>query len=98
MFSAAGIAIGMMFSSFTESQIIAFFATSVTLLGLQIIGSVVEFVHGWLGDAIAFVSFQSRFLPFERGLIDTRAVVYFLSIAVLGNLIAFRALESRKWN
>ena len=50
-----------------------------------------------VGDAIAFVSFQTRFAPFARGLIDTRAVVYFLSITVLSLLAAFRALESRKW-
>jgi len=98
LFSAAGVAIGMLFSSITESQIIAFFLTAVTLLFLQITGLVVESVHGWLGDAIAFVSFQSRFAPFARGLVDTRAVLYFLSITVLALIIAFRSLESRKWS
>ena len=43
----------------------------------------VETLHGGVGDAIAFVSFQARYLPFARGLIDTRAVVYFLSVAVV---------------
>jgi ABC-2 type transport system permease protein len=98
LFSAAATAVGMLYSSLTESQIIAFFLTAVTLLFLQIIGSVVEGVHGWLGDAIAFVSFQSRFAPFARGLIDTRAVLYFLSIAIICLIAAFRSLESRKWS
>jgi hypothetical protein len=35
---------------------------------------------------------------FARGLIDTRAVVYFLSVAILCLLVAFRSLESRKWS
>jgi ABC-2 type transport system permease protein len=87
-----------MFSSLTESQIIAFFLTAGVLLALHIVGNVVEYVHGWMGDAIAFISFQTRFLPFGRGLIDTRAVVYFLSIAILCLLVAFRSLESRKWS
>jgi ABC-2 type transport system permease protein len=98
LFCGAGIAVGMMFSSLTESQIIAFFLTAGMLLGLHIVGNVVEYVHGWPGDAIAFVSFQTRFAPFARGLIDTRAVVYFLSIAILCLLVAFRSLESRKWS
>ena len=98
LFSSAGIALGLVFSSLTESQVIAFFATSATLLVLQIIGNIVEYLHGWMGDAISFVSFQTRFLPFAHGLIDTRAVVYFLSIAVLCLLAAFRSLESRKWS
>ena len=98
LFSAAGIAVGMLFSGLTESQIIAFFLTAGTLLFLTIIGTVVEFVHGAAGDVISFISFQSRYMPFSRGLIDTRAVVYFASIAVICLLIAFRSLESRKWS
>jgi ABC-2 type transport system permease protein len=98
LFAGAGIAVGMLFSSITESQIIAFFLTAGLLTFLYILGVVVEYVPGVLGDAIAFVSFQSRYAPFERGLIDTRAVVYFISIAVICLLVAFRSLESRKWS
>jgi ABC-2 type transport system permease protein len=94
----AGVAVGMLFSSVTESQVIAFFLTAGTMLLLYAMGFVVEQVKGGLGEALAFVSFQSRFLPFARGLIDTRAVVYFLSIAILCLLVSFRSLESRKWS
>lgn len=97
LFCAAGVAVGLMYSSITESQIIAFFLTAGTLVFLYIIGGVAQSMRGWVGEAIAFVSFQSRYFPFSRGLIDTRAVVYFISIAVLSLLVAFRALESRKW-
>jgi ABC-2 type transport system permease protein len=98
LFSGAGIALGLLFSSLTESQIIAFFVTAFLLTFLQIVGALVQFLPGVLGDSIAFVSFSSRYEPFARGLIDTRAIVYFLSIAVLCLLIAFRSLESRKWS
>jgi ABC-2 type transport system permease protein len=97
LFSAAGTALGLLFSGITESQIIAFFLTAGTLLFLQIIGGVVETLPGVVGDTIAFISFETRFAPFARGLIDTRAVIYFVSIAVLCLLVAFRQLESRKW-
>jgi ABC-2 type transport system permease protein len=97
LFSAAGVALGLLFSGLTESQIIAFFLTAGSLLFLQIIGGVVETLPGAVGDTIAFVSFETRFAPFARGLIDTRAVIYFLSIAILCLLVAFRSLESRKW-
>jgi ABC-2 type transport system permease protein len=98
LFSGAGIAAGMLFSSLTESQIIAFFLTAGTMTFLYVLGAVVEYLPGIAGDIIAFVSFQSRYVPFERGLIDTRAVLYFLSIAVICLLVAFRSLESRKWS
>jgi ABC-2 type transport system permease protein len=97
LFSFAGVAIGLLFSGITESQIIAFFLTAATLMFLQTIGTIVETVPGALGDAISFISLETRFSPFARGLIDTRAVIYFLSITILGLLVAFRQLESRKW-
>ncbi|MBK6697395.1 MAG: ABC transporter permease [Myxococcales bacterium] len=98
LLSAAGTAFGIMMSSYTESQIIAFFVTAVILAGLLIIGSVAESMRGPGGEAIAFVSFSSRFAPFARGLIDTRSVVFFASVSVMCLLVAFRNLESRKWS
>ena len=97
--SATGTAVGLMYSSFTESQILSFFATMLTLTLLYGLGNVtaVESLQGWPGDAMAFISLQSRFEPFARGLLDTRALVYFISLAVLCLLVAFHALERRKW-
>ncbi len=98
LFSLAATALGLMLSCITDSQVIAFFVTAFTLTVLYAIGSFVETLHGVAGDTIAFISLQSRFSGFERGLIDTNAVVYFLSVALLCLLIAFRSLESRKWS
>jgi ABC-2 type transport system permease protein len=100
LLSMAGTAIGVMWSSFTESQILSYFATMITLVALYAIGfsTVVEFLQGWPGDAISFISLHSRFEPFARGLIDSRAVIYFLSLTTLGLAVAFRSLESRKWS
>ncbi|APS00713.1 ABC transporter permease subunit [Pajaroellobacter abortibovis] len=98
LFCAAGVAVGLLFSSLTESQVIAFFFTAALLGFLYAIGGLTEGTRSVFGDVIAFTSFQSRFIPFSRGLIDTRAIVYFLSITVLCLLIAFRSLESRKWS
>lgn len=94
---SAGVAIGMWFSSITESNIIAFFSTMLVLLALYAMGYLVDPLKGWMGDSLAFLSFQTRYTPFARGLIDTRGVVYFLSLAVVGLLLSFRSLESRKW-
>ncbi|MDB4940578.1 MAG: gliding motility protein GldF [Labilithrix sp.] len=98
LLSAAGTAIGVMWSSFTESQILSYFATMMTLVVLYAIGFGTEYIQGWLGDAVSFISLHSRFEPFARGLIDSRALIYFLSLTVLGLVIAFRSLESRKWS
>lgn len=97
--SATGTAVGLMYSAFTESQILSFFATMLTLTAVYLLGqlSAVESLQGWPGDAVSFISLQSRFEPFARGLLDTRAIVYFVSVAVLCLAVAFHALERRKW-
>jgi ABC-2 type transport system permease protein len=98
LFSSAAVAVGMMLSSLTESDVIAFFMTSATLSVLYAIGWMAALIPGVLGDAVEFLSFQTRYQSFARGLVDTRAVLYFLSVATVCILVSFRALESRKWS
>lgn len=97
LMSGAGVGIGMMFSGFTESQFLSFFMTFITLGALFFIGDLVQYLPGAVGDFVAFFSFSTRYEAFGRGVIDTRSVVYFLSVTVITVLVAFRTLESRKW-
>jgi ABC-2 type transport system permease protein len=103
-FSAAAVGVGMMLSSLTESDVIAFFMTLGVLGVLYAIGWIVSVSHadsnavGTVIDGIGFISFQTQYQQFAHGLIDTRAVVYFLSVTILCLLVAFRSLESRKWS
>ncbi len=98
LFSAAAVGLGMMMSSLTESDVMAFFLTLASLAVLYFVGSIVALVPGAVGDAISFFSFQSRYQSFARGLVDSRAVIYFLSVTILCLLVSFRSLESRKWS
>jgi ABC-2 type transport system permease protein len=103
LFGFAAVAIGMMLSSLTESDVIAFFTTSGVLCFLYAIGWIVSLQSssgavGALSDGLAFISFQTRLQSFVRGIIDARAVVYFLSVATICLLVSFRSLESRKWS
>jgi len=103
-FGAAAVGVGMMLSSLTESDVIAFFMTLGVLAVVWAIGWIVSLAHSTsdatntLADALGFVSFQTRYASFPRGLIDTKAVVYFLSVTVICLLVSFRSLESRKWS
>jgi ABC-2 type transport system permease protein len=48
-------------------------------------------------NVVSFISFDARLAPFARGMINTRDVIYFVSITVGCLMAAFRALERRKW-
>ncbi len=97
LFSAATIAIGLLISALTESQSIAFFITVFVLVSLWFSGPLGRWAGGTLATATTFISFETRLTGFSRGLIDTRDVVFFLTVTALCLVVAFRALERRKW-
>ena len=98
IYSAAATALGLFISALTESQVIAFFITFVVLFALHFVGLGAESAGNTpLRGVITFISFDARLAPFARGQINTRDVIYFLSIAVGCLMAAFRALERRKW-
>ncbi|HMJ16403.1 MAG TPA: ABC transporter permease [Polyangiaceae bacterium] len=97
LFSMASVAIGLLISSLTDSQAVAFFITFFVLLVLWFAGSVAQDLEGWWGNALSYLSFQTRLGGFMRGLIDTRDLIFFISVTGLALVVAFRALERRKW-
>jgi ABC-2 type transport system permease protein len=99
LYSAAAVSIGLLISSLTESQVIAFIITWALLAVLSILGwgATKVFPAGGARDVLTFISFDARLAPFSRGQIITRDVLYFVSIAVGCLMAAFRALERRKW-
>jgi ABC-2 type transport system permease protein len=102
LFSAASVSIGLLVSSFAESQAVAFFITFFVLAALWFFDNAAQSLSAGGGFAalaavLQYVSFQTRLSGFWRGLIDARDVIYFISVTVLALLVAFRALERRKW-
>jgi ABC-2 type transport system permease protein len=97
LFCAAAAAIGLLLSSLTDSQPIAFFLTVFLLIVLWLTGAAARWVGGTLGNVLNFIAFDARLSGFTRGLIDTRDVVYFLSVTAVCLVVSFFALERRKW-
>jgi ABC-2 type transport system permease protein len=97
LFAAAAVAVGLLISALTDSQVIAFFITFIVLGMLYMLGEIAALVPAMLGTVLRAFSFKEHYSSFERGLIDTRDVVFFLSVTILALVFAFRALESRKW-
>ena len=97
LFCCAAVAVGLLISALTESQAVAFFITFFVLGALWLFGDLASKAGGTLAILLNYVSFQSRLNNFWRGLIDSRDVVFFLSVTVLSLMVAFRALERRKW-
>jgi len=96
---SAFVAIGLFSSSLTDNQIVAFII-SVFLCGFIYLGF--EFIYslelfGSIDLFIKQLGMSSHFTSMSRGVIDTRDVIYFLSVISLFVLLTKLSLESRKW-
>jgi len=94
--SAAYISLCLFASSITKSQIVAF------LLGLIIcffLGWVFFFMSmqssGIVSEIFQTLSVRSHFESIARGVIDTKDLVYFLSLTIIGILLAETSIASR---
>jgi ABC-2 type transport system permease protein len=91
------IAIGSFISSLTESQIIAGVVTFVTFLMLWVLDFGVRGSTTWYGEVLQYMSVLRHFEDFTRGVIDTTAVVFYVSMIALGLFLTLRTLDSMRW-
>jgi len=94
---ACFVAVGVLASPVTESQVVAGFLAFGTLLGLWIVGWAAGAGSAGAKEAIAYVSVLRHFADFPKGLIQTKDVVYYLTFVAFCLFAAMRSLESRKW-
>jgi ABC-2 type transport system permease protein len=99
LFSAAAVSIGLLISALTESQIVSLFVTVFVLVFLMAIGNrfTIDIIPESLEFGAAFIGFDARLEGFFRGMVNTRDVIYFLTITAGCLIASFWALERRKW-
>jgi ABC-2 type transport system permease protein len=91
------IAIGVMASSFTRNQVVSLIIAFGICFALFLFGKVLPFVPDSLKPIVSFLSTDTHFENVSRGVIDSRDVIYYLSVITVSLLIATTSLESRKW-
>ena len=95
---AAFLSLGMLATSWTTNQLTAL----VVALGLAGFFGLVHHFLIFMPDGAASVfewlSFAYHADSMERGVIDTRNVLYFVTVIAVCLGLAFRALESRRWS
>jgi ABC-2 type transport system permease protein len=97
--AAAFVAIGVFASSVTENQIIAFiislFLCFFFYIGFESISQLALF--GKIDNIILYFGINEHYISMSRGVIDTRDVLYYLSLITVFLLLTRTVLESRKW-
>lgn len=94
---AAMLALGLVASAFTDSQIIAFFVALLLCFVLAVVDKVLPLLPASISNLAEWLSFDFHRQSMARGVIDTRDLSFFVTAIGLPLLIAFRTLESRRW-
>lgn len=97
LFSAAGIAVGLFASALTENQIIGAVITFVVLLFMFIINFIQLSEGTFTYSIVKYISVGEHIQNMLRGLLDTRDVLYFVSIMVVFLTLTKRTLEGQGW-
>lgn len=92
------LSIGLFCSSLTSNQIVSAIAT-FALTSLAFFAGFITFMttNDAVRDATAYVSSVSHMLDFSRGAVDTRPLVFCVSVSAFMVFATIRVIESRKW-
>ncbi len=96
LLAGAYAAVGVFASSISRSEIVALVVALVISLSLAFVESFVVLMPASIAGLVQFVSSTYHFNGFARGVVDSRSVIYLLSLTVFFLMLSHRALTARR--
>jgi ABC-2 type transport system permease protein len=97
LMGAAFISIGLLISSTTNNQIVAGVVTFVVFLLFWIVGWFADSAGPTIGPITSYMSITEHFDDFSKGVIDTRHVIYYLSLITFGLFLTAKSVDTERW-
>lgn len=98
LMSGAYVSIGIFASSISRNQIVAFLIALLIGIFFHIIfGVLAGTATGWLGGILNYLNLSTHFESISRGVIDTKDLIYFISLIAIPLILAESRLASRKF-
>ena len=96
LLGAAFSAIGLFASALTRNQIIAFISAMAICFTLTLIDKMLFFLPRSMLGILAYMGADFHFQNISKGIIDSRDIIYFLSVCFLGLYAANLALQEKQ--
>ena len=96
LLGAAYVAIGLFASSLTRNQIIACIVGMVICAMLAIIDKMLFFFPQPILDLVVYLSSAIHFANIAKGIVDSRDILYFLSIVFIGLYATHLTMQEKK--
>ena len=90
-------AVGTFASSITDNQVVAFIIGIFIVLIFFLLDKMLIFIPISLTELIQYLSVDYHLSNISRGVIDTRNLIYFISITGFFLFMTIRVLEIRRW-
>jgi ABC-2 type transport system permease protein len=97
LMGGAFIAIGLLISSTTNNQIVAGVVTFVVFLLFWIVGWFGDTAGPTIGPITRWLSITEHFDDFSKGIIDTKHVLYYLSLITFGLFLTAKSVDTERW-
>ena len=100
LFGAFFIAFGGFASSLTSNQMVAAMISlliGMVLFALSYVAHASAAMAGWRGEVLNRFELFQQMREFAHGVIDTRSVVFLVSLTFLFLFLTLRVVESRRW-
>ncbi|HEY94707.1 MAG TPA: ABC transporter permease subunit [Dehalococcoidia bacterium] len=92
------LAVGIFASTLSSNQIVSAVVAGGILFGLWYIGVAAGYLPEALGNVIQYFSLQYYYPDFLSGFIDTKGIVYYISITALFLFLAIRSIETSRYS
>lgn len=97
LMGAGYLAIGTFGSSLTENQVVAFIVSWLLVFIFWLLDKVLFLLPNWLVTPVEYLSIEYHFQNIQRGVIDSRDIIYYLSLITLSLYLAAWSLAARRW-
>ncbi len=97
LLGSTALSVGIFASSLTSNQIVAAVVSGAILFGLWVIGIIASSAPQALQQVLSYISLSYHSAGFEVGIIDTRDIIYYLSITALFLYFSTRSIEASRW-
>jgi ABC-2 type transport system permease protein len=94
------LSVGCFASSLTKSQVLAAMVTlvaGIALLMLHFLAVLLPQNGHWQTEVLSFFNITQQMLDFTRGILDTRVIVFYVSVTLFFLFLTLRVIESRRW-
>jgi ABC-2 type transport system permease protein len=94
------LSLGCFASSLTRSQMAAAmisFVIGMSLFSLGFLAEAIPVPTQWRAQVLSYFNLFEQMHDFARGVVDTRAVIFYVSLTFFFLFLTLRVVESRRW-